>query len=53
MIWAHLADLSLVTYVLTGPGWIQMASHTCLMVTQLLVGVIKVTEPCVSHLPID
>lgn len=34
--------------MLTGPGWTQMVSHTHLVVRQLLVGAMKVTEPCRS-----
>lgn len=33
--------------MLTAPGWIQMALHTCPVVGQLLVGGMRVTEPCV------
>lgn len=44
--------LSAESLMSAGPGWIQMASRTHLVVGQLLVQVMRVTEPRVFHLPI-
>lgn len=50
MMWVWL--LSAESLMSAGPGWIQMASRTHLVVGQLLVQVMRVTEPRVFHLPI-